>query len=107
VGQDGLAAGLMGIPISPAATDIVVRVMAKDAKFIATETGGAHVTLRDADTGEVLAQGRTAGGTGNTPRIMTEGRARRRVLSDDKAAGSARPLTLSARAGSPPRLWDR
>ena len=40
-------------------TEITVRVMAKDSKFIGTETGGAQVTLRDADSGEVLAQGLT------------------------------------------------
>ena len=37
-------------------TEIVVRVMAKDAKFIGTETGGAEITLRDADTGEVVIE---------------------------------------------------
>ena len=67
-------------------TEIVVRVMAKDAKFIGTETGGAEITLRDADTGEVLAHGLTAGATGNTPKIMTSGHARRDVLSDETSA---------------------
>ena len=52
-------------------TDIIIRVLAKDAKFIGMETGGAKVILRDADTGEILAQGVTSGGTGNTPKIMT------------------------------------
>jgi hypothetical protein len=67
-------------------TEIVVRVMAKDAKFIGTETGGVQVTLRDAGTGRILAQGLTAGTTGSTPKIMTDGHARRDVLSDDKSA---------------------
>ena len=67
-------------------TEIVVRVMAKDAKFIGTETGGAEITLRDADTGEVLVHGLTAGATGNTPKIMTSGHARRDVLSDETSA---------------------
>ncbi len=67
-------------------TNIVIRVMAKDAKFIGTETGGVQVTLRDADTGELLAQGMTAGATGNTPKIMTNGHARRDPLSDELSA---------------------
>jgi hypothetical protein len=67
-------------------TEIVVRVMAKDAKFVGTETGGVQVTLRDAGSGRILAQGLTAGSTGTTPRIMTDGHARRDVLSDDKSA---------------------
>lgn len=67
-------------------TEIVVRVLAKDAKFIGEETGGAQITLRDADTGKVLAQGLTSGATGNTPKIMTDGHARRNALSDDKSA---------------------
>lgn len=115
-GRIAVAAGLMGIWLSPAAavpTDIVVRVMAKDAKFIGTETGGAQVTLRDADTGEVLARGLTAGETGNTPRIMTEGHARRSVLSDDKAARFSatididRPRRITATAVGPMILKDQ
>ena len=94
-------------------TEIVVRVLAKDAKFIGTETGGAQVTLRDADTGEVLAQGLTSGETGNTPRIMTEGHARRTVLSDDKAAKFSatidiqRPRRITATAVGPMMLKDQ
>ena len=41
------------------ATDIVVRVLSKDAKFIGTSMGGMRVTLRDAHTGEILATGLT------------------------------------------------
>jgi len=88
-------------------TEIVVRVTAKDAKFIGTETGGAQVTLRDADTGKILAQGLTAGATGNTPKIMTDGRARRDVLSDDKSAKFSavidiqRPQRITATASVP------
>jgi hypothetical protein len=67
-------------------TEVVVRVLSKDAKFIGTDTGGVQVTLRDADTDEVLSQGMTAGATGNTPKIMTNGRARRETLSDEGSA---------------------
>lgn len=51
-------------------TQIVVRVKAKDAKFIGTSVGGALVTIKDANTGELLAKGFTRGGTGDTRLIM-------------------------------------
>lgn len=51
-------------------TRITVRALSKDAKFIATSMGGARVTIADADTGEVLARGVTAGSTGDTDRIL-------------------------------------
>jgi hypothetical protein len=67
-------------------TEIVVRVIAKDAKFIGTETGGAKVVLRDSKTGKVLAEGLTQGATGNTPKIMTELHPRGTAVSDDTSA---------------------
>ena len=67
-------------------TEITVRVLGKDSKFVGTSMGGARVILRDAQTGEVLAQGVTAGGTGDTARIMHEDKGRRATLSDDSAA---------------------
>lgn len=51
-------------------TQLTVRAKAKDAKFIGTSIGGAMVIVRDALTGEILAQGRTEGSTGNTGLIM-------------------------------------
>ena len=56
--------------------------------------GGAQVTLRDANSGEVLAQGLTSGGTGNTAKIMTDGHARRDTLSDGTAAKFSATLDL-------------
>src|SRR5665213_1093309 len=93
-------------------TDIVIRVLAKDAKFVGTETGGAKITLRDADTGEILAQGVTSGGTGNTPKIMTSGHARREPLSDETSAKFTatieiqRPRKITATAIGPMMLND-
>ncbi len=109
-----LAAGLLlsAGPAMAEPTEIVIRVVAKDAKFIGTETGGAQVTLRDADTGEIVAQGLTSGATGNTPRIMTNARARRDTLSDDTAAKFAatvdiqRPRRITATATGPMILKD-
>lgn len=68
-------------------TEITVRVISKDAKFIGTSMGGMRVTLRDAHTGEVLATGLTLGGTGDTKKLMHENAGRRAQLSD---AGSAK-----------------
>jgi len=65
-------------------TDIVVRVQSQGAKFVGSSMGGAQVILRDADTGEVLAQGLTVGATGDTKRIM--GAANGAPVADEKTA---------------------
>src|SRR6476620_132988 len=51
-------------------TTITVRVIAKGGKFLGDDIGGAQVTIRDAQTGELLASGTTQGGSGNTAEIM-------------------------------------
>lgn len=92
-----LASALSVLSAAPAIaepTEIVVHVIAKGAKFIGTEMGGVEITLRDADSGQVLAQGLTAGGTGSTPRIMTEPHGPRDVLSDDNAAKFSTTIDL-------------
>ena len=94
----------MAIPSAAAwaePTEITVRVLSKDAKFIGTSMGGARVTLRDAETGEVLASGLTEGGTGDTKRLMHEGAGRRAQLSDPSAAKFQATLDLDA-----PRLIE-
>jgi len=99
-----LAAGLaLLIPTLALAepTEITVRVLSKDGKFVGTSMGGARVVLRDADTGEILAQGVTSGGTGNTGRIMHQDGGRRATLSDDSAAKFTATLDLDA-----PRLIE-
>ena len=67
-------------------TEITVRVLSKDGKFIGTSMGGMRVTLRDAHTGEILASGLTSGSTGDTKRIMHHDQGRRAKLADDSAA---------------------
>lgn len=67
---------VMAFGIQAVDTTIVVRVLAKDAKFIGTSMGGAEVIIRDANTQEILAEGVTVGGTGDTGLIMTMPRAR-------------------------------
>jgi hypothetical protein len=91
-----LTASLLSTQVARAEpTEIVVRVMAKDGKFVGTSMGGAQVVLRDADSGEILAQGLTAGGTGSTPRIMTVPHTPRDMLSDPDAAKYSVTLDLA------------
>ena len=57
-------------------TKITVRVVSKDAKVIGSGVGGALVRIRSLETGEILAQGKQEGGTGDTDRIMVQPRKR-------------------------------
>jgi len=45
-------------------TKITVRVIARDGKFLGDDIGGAHITIRDAMTTQILAEGVTSGGSG-------------------------------------------
>ncbi len=74
-------------------TEITVRVLSKDAKFVGTTMGGARITIRDADTGELLATGVTEGSTGDTAKIMGT-RERRESLSSNGAAKFTTVLDL-------------
>ncbi len=67
-------------------TQITVHVKSKDAKFIGTTMGGVLITIRNVQTGELLAKGFTAGGTGDTSKIMTTPIKRGVPISDDSAA---------------------
>lgn len=82
-------------------TDITIRVISKDAKFIGTSMGGMRVMLRDAHTGELLSEGVTSGGTGDTGKIMHEDGGRRIGMADDSAASYETTLDLDA-----PRLVE-
>lgn len=65
-----LLAGVAAAQAAPTAVD--VHVLSRDAKFVGSSVGGARVTIEDAETGEVLAQGVTDGSTGDTDLIMGE-----------------------------------
>jgi hypothetical protein len=83
----GLCIVLLGATFSGAVpTEITVRVKTKDAKFLGNLMGGASVSIKDAQTGELLAKGLTTGGTGNTGRIMKTPVARGVPISDESAA---------------------
>ncbi len=86
----GIVVIFLGVSsVQPAAaqpTRITVRVLAKDAKFIGSAMGGARITVRNAETGDLLAKGTTAGTTGDTDRIMHGPNDRRTLLADDTSA---------------------
>ncbi len=60
----------------PVPTRVVVRALSHDAKLIGSNVGGAWITIQDAGTGRVLAEGLHEGNTGDTRRIMVEPRQR-------------------------------
>ena len=57
-------------------TKVIVRVVSKDSKVIGSGVGGALVRIKNLETGEILAQGKQEGGTGDTDRIMVQPRKR-------------------------------
>lgn len=61
---------LAASPAGAEPTEVVVRVISQDAKFVGDSMGGAEVVLRDAASGSVITQGVTTGGTGDTSSIM-------------------------------------
>lgn len=88
--------GMLGTGVALAEpTEITVRVISKGAKFVGTSMGGARVLLRDADTGERLAEGVTAGTTGSTDAIMREAQPHHAPVSTDDAAAFRATLDLT------------
>ena len=75
-------------------TEVMIRAKAKDAKFIGTSIGGAKIFVKDALTGEILAEGITSGSTGNTDKIMKADRKRGVQISEDDTAGFNAVLDL-------------
>ncbi len=68
-------------------TKLLVRAVAHDAKIIGTNVGGARITIRDVETGTVLASGTHLGSTGSTELIMTKPRERGGTVFDTEDAG--------------------
>lgn len=75
-------------------TTITVRALAGDAKFIGTSMGGAHITIKNADTGELLAKGLTQGGTGNTEALVLLPKKRYETLAGEDDAKFVAKLSL-------------
>lgn len=82
------AASAQSAPGEGIPTRILIRVLAHDAKLIGTGVGGARVGVRDAHTGELLAQGEHQGGTGDTGRIMREPQQRGATIYDTEGAAA-------------------
>ena len=68
---------------------------------LAATSQKGYILTKEATTGEVLAKGRTAGGAGNTTRIMKTPAARGMPISDDTAAKFTTTLDLDT-----PRLIE-
>ena len=75
-------------------TEVMIRAQSKDAKFIGTSIGGAKVIVKDAETGEILAEGLTQGSTGDTDRIVKQPRERGKQLADENTAGFLAELDI-------------
>jgi hypothetical protein len=63
-------------------TTVIVRVVSRDSKVIGSGVGGAFVRIKNIETGEILAQGKQEGGTGDTDRIMVQPHRRGETLYD-------------------------
>lgn len=75
-------------------TEVVVRVSAHDAKLIGSGVGGARVTIRDARSGAVLAEGLHEGSTGETSRIMGPHERAAQIYDTEGAAAFRATLDL-------------
>lgn len=81
---------------APEPTRIDVHVVARDAKLVGSAVGGAQVTIRDAENGEVLAEGVHEGGTGDTGLIMGARARNANVFTTPGAAAYTAELALDA-----------
>lgn len=85
-----LALSTLVLPANGAETKVTVRAVSRDAKILGDGVGGARVTIRDVDTGALLATGIQTGGTGDTRRIMHEPHERGSVVYDTEGAAAFR-----------------
>lgn len=86
--------GQIAVPAFAAPTEIEVRVISRGAKFVGTSMGGVRIELRDAQSGELLAEGVTAGSTGDTGRIMLDAHRRGATFSTEGASHYSVTLDL-------------
>ena len=76
-------------------TTVMVRALAKDAKFIGSSIGGAKIIVRNAETGAILDQGFTSGSTGDTKLILKTPQERYDSLTDEETAGFKAELDIT------------
>lgn len=67
-------------------SQLAVRVIAKGGKFLGDDISGATVTVRHAQTGELLASGQTKGGSGDLWNIMINPHTRTEPIPDTGAS---------------------
>jgi hypothetical protein len=91
-----IAAVLLAPAAAAEPTHVEVRVLSKGAKFVGTSMGGVGVEIRDADSGALLAEGVTAGSTGDTERIMRAELRHHDPVSTEGAATFRATLDLDA-----------
>jgi len=77
---------LLPFPAQAVETNITVRVLAHDAKFIGSGMGKIQALLKDAQTGELLNAGLIEGATGDTEVLMNTPQGRDTLLSRGGAA---------------------
>lgn len=75
-------------------TVVVVRAVSVDAKVVQDPVGGADITIANFETGEVLAEGRQTGGSGDTDRIMRQPRERGADVYDTPGAAAFRDTLM-------------
>ena len=99
-----MGAGLAALVVSASPvsaqtrTQVRIRVVAHDAKIIGSGVGGARVWVKNADTGEVLAQGVQSGGTGDTKAIVVDPVTREATIFDSPGAAE---LTVTLNLDEP------
>jgi hypothetical protein len=86
--------------MTPVSTPITVRVIARGGKFLGDDIGGAQVVIRDVYSTEVLAQGRTTGGSG-PPEIMTAAITRRQQVPTQQKGNDACAFTRTLMLAEP------
>lgn len=85
---------LLSASVFATPTNITVRVLSKDAKFIGSGMGGVKIELRDMADGRLLAAGMIEGGTGDTKRIMIDPWVHGQALSTKDSASFTTTIDL-------------
>lgn len=82
-----------------ALTQLLIRVQAKGGKFLGPDAGYSQVTLRNAATGAVLAEGLASGGSGTLSGSFSPAATRQTIVTP--MWGTQNVLWLSATPGQP------
>ncbi|NJL29673.1 MAG: hypothetical protein HC897_18165, partial [Thermoanaerobaculia bacterium] len=82
-------------------TEVLIRVQANGGKFLGPDIGYSLVTIRNAVSGELLAQGLAAGGSGQLLEHYEQGASRSLILTPGSANQHAERHWLAATPGQP------